>query len=46
VVCPIHLGLMRGAMEAWESPVTVDRLEAFAEPGLCVAHLAPAGDGS
>lgn len=46
VVCPIHLGLMQGAMAAWEAPVTVDRLEAFAEPDLCVAHLAPAGDGS
>jgi len=39
VVCPIHLGLMQGAMESWGAPVTVDRLEAFAEPDLCVAHL-------
>lgn len=39
VVCPVHLGLMQGAMEAWRSPVTVDRLEPFVEPDLCLAHL-------
>ncbi len=43
VVCPIHLGLMQGAMETWGSPVTVDRLEAFVEPDLCLAHLGAAG---
>jgi predicted ArsR family transcriptional regulator len=42
VVCPIHLGLMQGALEAWNAPVTVDRLEAFVEPDLCLAHIAPA----
>lgn len=41
VVCGIHLGLMRGALETWRSPVTVDRLEAFAEPDLCLAHTTP-----
>ena len=46
VVCPVHLGLMRGAMDAWGAQVTVDRLEAFAQPDLCVAHLAPAGTRS
>ncbi len=39
VVCPIHLGLMQGVLESWESPVTVDRLDAFVEPDLCLAHL-------
>jgi len=39
VVCPIHLGLMRGALETWEAPVTVDRLDAFVEPDLCLVHL-------
>ncbi|ORB65139.1 transcriptional regulator [Mycolicibacterium tusciae] len=39
VVCPIHLGLMQGAMATWRAPVTVDRLEPFVEPGLCLAHL-------
>lgn len=43
VVCPVHLGLMQGAMAAWGAPVTVDRLVPFAEPDLCVAHLAAVG---
>jgi len=42
VVCPLHLGLMQGAMEEWGSPATVERLEAFVEPGLCTAHLSTA----
>jgi predicted ArsR family transcriptional regulator len=43
VVCPVHLGLMQGALRAWNAPVTVDALTPFAEPDLCVAHLAPSG---
>jgi predicted ArsR family transcriptional regulator len=43
VVCPVHLGLMQGAMAAWAAPVTVSQLDPFAEPDLCVAHFAPAG---
>ena len=43
IVCLVHLGLMQGAMEAWWSPLTVDRLEPFVEPDLCLAHLTPAG---
>jgi predicted ArsR family transcriptional regulator len=39
VVCPIHLGLMQGALSTWRSPVTVDRLEPFVEPDLCLAHV-------
>ncbi|WP_066896704.1 helix-turn-helix transcriptional regulator [Mycolicibacterium houstonense] len=43
VVCPIHLGLMQGALERWQTPgrpqLTVGRLEAFVEPDLCLAHL-------
>jgi predicted ArsR family transcriptional regulator len=39
IICPIHLGLMQGALEAWEAPVTADRLEAFVEPDLCLVHL-------
>lgn len=42
VACPIHLGLMQGALAAWRSPVTVDRLDAFVDPDRCVAHLAAA----
>lgn len=43
VVCPIHLGLMQGALETWAAPVSVDRLDAFVEPDLCLAHIAPVG---
>lgn len=43
VVCPVHLGLMRGALEAWQAPITIDRLEPFVEPDLCLAHVAPRG---
>ncbi|WP_231986388.1 metalloregulator ArsR/SmtB family transcription factor [Mycobacterium sp. E2479] len=39
VVCPVHLGLMQGAMENWGAPVSVDRLDPFVEPDLCLAHL-------
>lgn len=39
VICQVHLGLMQGAMDAWRSPVTVDRLDAFVTPDLCLAHL-------
>jgi len=42
VVCPVHLGLMQGAMTSWGSSLTVDRLEPFAEPDLCLAHLSAA----
>lgn len=40
IVCAIHLGLMQGAMESWQSPLTVDTLRPFAQPDLCIAHLA------
>jgi predicted ArsR family transcriptional regulator len=39
VVCPVHLGLMQGAMESWGAPFSVDRLDPFVEPDLCLAHL-------
>jgi predicted ArsR family transcriptional regulator len=42
VVCPLHLGLMQGAFAALGAPVAAHRLEPFAEPDACVAHLAPA----
>jgi len=40
VVCVTHLGLMKGALETWQAPVTVDRLDSFVEPDLCLVHLA------
>lgn len=39
VICPVHLGLMTGAMEVLSDDLTVDGLEPFVEPDLCVAHL-------
>lgn len=38
-VCRVHLGLMRGYLEARNAPFTVDRLEPFAAPDFCRAHL-------
>jgi predicted ArsR family transcriptional regulator len=43
VVCSIHLGLMQGALSAWEAPITVDALTPFAEADLCLAHLTAVG---
>lgn len=42
VVCPVHLGLMQGALAAMGAAVTVEKLEPFVEPDLCLAHLGPA----
>ncbi|GFG76240.1 transcriptional regulator [Mycobacterium botniense] len=41
VVCPIHLGIMQGALHTWNAPFTVDRLDPLVEPDLCLAHLRP-----
>lgn len=43
IVCPLHLGLMQGALAELRAPVSATRIEPFAEPGACLAHLAPAG---
>lgn len=43
VVCQVHLGLMQGAITASGASATVDRLEPFAEPDLCLAHLGEPG---
>lgn len=39
VVCPIHLGLMRGALAELGVRTRATRLEPFVQPDLCVAHL-------
>lgn len=39
VVCPLHLGLMQGAMREWDAPISVDTLTPFAEPDGCVTQL-------
>lgn len=41
VVCGVHLGLLRGVLDAWQAPVTADRLEPFVEPDRCLVHLVP-----
>ncbi|WP_405900657.1 helix-turn-helix domain-containing protein [Streptomyces sp. NBC_00727] len=44
IVCSLHLGLMRGALEEVRAPLRVDRLEPFVGPSLCLAHLAPSDE--
>ena len=44
VICALHLGLMRGALERMRAPVTADRLDPFVEPSLCVARLSARDD--
>ena len=41
VVCALHLGLMQGVLSATNATVTVDQLNRFVQPDLCVAHIAP-----
>jgi predicted ArsR family transcriptional regulator len=41
IVCPLHLGLIQGALAELRAPVEATRLEPFAEPNACLAHLAP-----
>lgn len=46
VPCGVHLGLMRGVLEAGGGGLAVDRLEPFVTPTMCVAHLAEAEAGA
>jgi predicted ArsR family transcriptional regulator len=39
VICALHLGLLRGALEELRAPVRVETLRPFAEPGVCVVEL-------
>ena len=41
LVCPLHLGLMQGALAAFDAPVTVATLEPFADSTSCLVRLAP-----
>ena len=41
LVCPLHLGLMQGALTELRAPVTVTALTPFAETTACLAHLTP-----
>jgi predicted ArsR family transcriptional regulator len=40
VICPIHLGLVRGALAELGASTRATKLEAFVQPDLCVAQLA------
>ena len=42
VICPVHLGLIRGALGELGTGVEADWLKPFAEPGACVGHLTSA----
>jgi len=44
VICSLHLGLMQGAMAQLDPTASVDRLQPFAEPDLCLAHLSVPAD--
>ncbi len=39
VICPLHLGLIRGALAQLAAGVEADSLEPFAEPGAYIGHL-------
>lgn len=39
VVCALHLGLMRGALEELRAPLQAESLTPFVAPSLCVAQL-------
>ena len=39
VVCGVHLGLVRGALQRWDTRSDATSLEPFAEPGACLLHL-------
>ena len=42
VICPLHLGLIRGALAELGSSVEAGSLQPFARHGACVAHLSAA----
>lgn len=44
VVCSLHLGLIRGALDRMRAPLTADHLEVVPEPGLCRVHLTATGE--
>ncbi|TCM36186.1 metalloregulator ArsR/SmtB family transcription factor [Kribbella sp. VKM Ac-2568] len=40
-LCPLHLGLMQGALSEIHAPIAATSLEPFAEPDACLVHLSP-----
>ena len=45
VVCGVHLGLVRGALEEYGADAAGTELRPFAEPGACLLRLGPRRDG-
>lgn len=43
VVCGVHLGMIRGALETLGAPIDVTALEPFPTPDRCLVHLAATG---
>ncbi|MBX6768109.1 MAG: helix-turn-helix domain-containing protein [Actinomadura rubrobrunea] len=39
VICPLHLGLIQGALAEMNAPLSAERLDPFVERHLCLAHL-------
>jgi predicted ArsR family transcriptional regulator len=39
VVCSVHLGIVRGALDTWQVRSDETSLVPFAEPGACLLHL-------
>ena len=39
LVCRMHLGMLRGAVDGWRAPLKVIALEPKVEPDRCVVHL-------
>ncbi|MFI0353293.1 helix-turn-helix transcriptional regulator [Actinomadura sp. 9N407] len=39
IICPLHLGLIQGALAEMNAPITAERLDPLVEPNLCLAHL-------
>lgn len=45
VVCSVHLGIVRGAMAAYDHDGSASELQPFSEPGACHLHLVAIKDG-
>jgi len=45
VVCTLHLGLLRGALDGLGIAATAPELVPFAEPGVCLARIVPTPRG-
>jgi predicted ArsR family transcriptional regulator len=46
VVCAVHAGLISGALAELRSDLEIERLDAFVEPGLCIARLRARSDAA